>query len=177
MKQKSWFRSLLECALSACLLAFLAKALLFFVTDVEGTSMQPTLLAQDKILVNRLPGYVHQVKHGDIVVLKTSDYYVKRVIALPGEKVQMIEDKLYVDGRLQAEPYLSKNQQEAHRLMMRFTENFGPIEVPKGELFVMGDNRKVSRDSRNGLGFIKQRDVLGTVEAIYYPFSHIRRVK
>jgi signal peptidase I len=177
VEKKSRFRDWIESFGIAVIIVFLLKALVFFPTKVEGASMQPTLFQGDKIIVNKAILYTHFYHRGDIVVLRTDDPYVKRIIGLPGDVIQMKDDKLYVNGSVQKEPYLADNQKEAHRLMMNLTENFGPLEISAGKVFVMGDNRRISRDSRNGLGLIEEKDILGKVEMVYYPFQEIRRTK
>ncbi|MFD3448174.1 signal peptidase I [Microbacteriaceae bacterium 4G12] len=177
MKKKSQLRELIKSFLIALVIVFLAKALLFFPTKVEGASMDPTLQEDDKIIVSKLIGYTHNLQRGTVIMFKTDDYYVKRVIGLPGDKIEMKNDQLYVNKQLQKETYLSVHEQEAHRLMMKLTEDFGPVEVPENKIFVMGDNRSVSRDSRNGLGFVEKKDVLGTVKAVYHPFNKIKVVR
>lgn len=69
---------------------------------------------------------------------------------------------------------LLKNKKHAKQLMMNLTEDFGPMKISKNKIFVMGDNRLVSRDSRNGLGLIDKDDVLGSLISIYYPFSRLQ---
>ncbi len=174
MHKKSRLREFLEALIAACCLVFLAKVFLFFPTKVEGASMAPTLHEGDKIIVSKVVTYIHHLERGDVVVMKTDDYYVKRIIGLSGDTLKVENDQLYINGKRQAESYLEKNQKEANRLMMKLTEDFGPITIPDNKVFVMGDNRAVSRDSRNGLGFVDKKSILGTVKAVYYPWKRIK---
>jgi signal peptidase I len=177
MEKKSNLRELIESIGFAFLIVVLLKAFVFFPTKVEGASMEPTLHQGDKLIVSKIVTYTHDLQRGDIVVIKTDDYYVKRIIGLPGDLVEVKNDQLYINGRVQKEPYLTENRKQASQLMMQLTGNFGPVLIPKDEVFVMGDNRLVSRDSRNGLGTIHKTDILGKVKGVYYPFENIRMPK
>ena len=80
--------------------------------------------------------------------MKTDNFYVKRVIGLPGDVIEMRNDQLYVNHQVKKEEYLKNNKKQAEKLLINLTEDFGPITIPKNKIFVMGDNRLVSRDSR-----------------------------
>nr|WP_252198843.1 signal peptidase I [Bacillus mycoides] len=89
-----------------------------------------------------------------------SNYYIKRIIGLPNETVKMVNDSVYIDGEKQEEPYVYKdliNKTE-------FLSNFSERKVPSGKLFVMGDNRYKSMDSRNGLGYIDKTVLVQTLQ-------------
>ncbi|ABS20756.1 signal peptidase I [Bacillus cytotoxicus] len=174
MEKKKHFRELFEVFAIACLLAFLAKVFLFFPTTVNGASMRPALEDGDKVIINKLAKRFESYDREDIIVVKTDNFYVKRVIGLPGDVIEMKNDQLYINHQVHSEPYLEKNRKHAKQLLVHLTEDFGPITVPKNKIFVMGDNRLISRDSRNGLGFIDKKQVLGTLVAIYYPFHHMK---
>ncbi|PEE42474.1 signal peptidase I [Bacillus pseudomycoides] len=176
MKKKSRFRELFEILAIACLLFFLVKIFVFFPTTVQGASMRPTLQDGDKVIINKLAKRFETYEREDIIVVKTDNFYVKRIIGLPGDVIEMKNDQLYVNHQVQSEPYLDKNKKQAKQLLINLTEDFGPITIPKNKIFVMGDNRLVSRDSRNGLGMIHKTEVLGTLTAIYYPFDHMKIV-
>jgi signal peptidase I len=100
---------------------------------------------------------------------------VKRIIGLPGDTISYKNDQLYVNGKAVDEPYLQKYK-NALPEGQQLTENFslksktGKLRVPKGELWVMGDNRKNSEDSRY-FGFINEKSVVGKVSVRYWPFS------
>ncbi|ENQ3107617.1 signal peptidase I [Bacillus sp. 491mf] len=177
MKKKSRLRECIEVFVIACVLAFVMKVFVFFPTTVEGASMQPTLYNGDKVIVNKVVKQIDNYDHGDVIVVKTDNYYVKRIIGLPGDTIEMKNDQLYINSQLQKEPYLEKNKKHAKHIMVNFTEDFGPMKIPKNKIFVMGDNRLVSRDSRNGLGFIDKDDVLGSLVAIYYPFNRVQIIE
>ncbi|MDZ5471522.1 signal peptidase I [Bacillus sp. 31A1R] len=153
--------------------------LIFFFSPyiVDGASMNPTLNNREIIFINKVADYTDTLKRGDIVVLyneKTKEKYVKRLIGLPGEKIEMIKDQLYVNGNVVHEPYLHSLIEYANQTDSRLTGDFGPIKVPKNHYFVMGDNRLFSLDSRNGLGFIHKSNIWGTSELVIYPFKSMR---
>ncbi|AST03093.1 signal peptidase I [Bacillus thuringiensis] len=161
----------------ACLLVFLAKIFVFFPTTVKGASMRPTLQDGDKVIVNKLAKQFESYGREDIIVVKTDNFYVKRVIGLSGDIIEMRNDQLYVNSEVIDEEYLDSNKKQAEKKLMNLTEDFGPITVPKNKIFVMGDNRLISKDSRNGLGFIDREDVLGKLAGIYYPFENMKIIK
>ena len=165
-----WIESLVT-AIVACILIFL---FLFRVVNVQGSSMVPTLHESDKIVISRLAG---NFKYGDIVVLtKTAfddDSIVKRVIATEGQTIDIDFDSgtVTVDGEVLQEPYIAektKRQMDFH----------GPVTVPEGCIFCMGDNRNQSTDSRRStIGMIDTRCVLGRVVLRVWPFNKIGAVK
>ena len=136
--------------------------------------MRPTLQDGDKVIVNKLAKQFESYGREDIIVVKT-DNFMSKVIGLPGDIIEMRNDRLYVNYEVKDEEYLDSNKNKQKKLM-NLTEDFGPITVPENKIFVMGDNRLISKDSRNGLGFI-DRDVLGKLAGIYYPFEHMKIIK
>jgi signal peptidase I len=129
---------------------------------VQSISMQPGLREDDMVLVNRLAYRLGDPKRGDIIVflnpVNPEDVpYIKRVIGLPGETVMIDQGLVYIDGRILREPYLET-----------VTQRGGTWHVALDSLFVMGDNRNNSSDSRQW-GMVAMESVLGRAEAIYWP--------
>jgi signal peptidase I len=134
----------------ALVVAFVVKTFLFQAFYIPSESMEPTLDVGDRVLVNKLSYDAHDVNRGDLVVFvrpagdpafgptETEDL-IKRVIGLPGETIEARDGVVYVDGRRLEEPYLVDGIP---------TENLPAQEVPVGHVFVMGDNRTNSEDSR-----------------------------
>ncbi|MFK9090924.1 signal peptidase I [Bacillus salipaludis] len=168
-----WGKSLLIAAGIAVVL----RTFLFSPYVVEGASMEPTLHNQEKIFVNKLY-YSASFNRGDIVIIKgLTKNYVKRIIGMPGDKIEMSADQLLINGEPVKESYLSENRKAAEEMGSLLTGDFGPIFVPANHYFVMGDNRLKSMDSRNGLDFIKEADIVGKSEFVIFPFSNIRNVR
>jgi signal peptidase I len=88
----------------------------------------------------------------------------------------MKDDHLYINGKQWDEDYLSENRKAAEGIVNKLTGDFGPLTVPEDHYFVMGDNRLVSLDSRNGLGYIEKERIIGVSEFVWYPFSNVRKV-
>lgn len=170
---KSWIKSLAF----AALVAFMVRTYFFSPYIVEGASMEPTLHNHEKILVNKYNSVEHLTR-GDIVIIKgEEENYVKRVIGFSGDQIEMRNDELLINGKSFKETYLAENRKDANFSGLRLTGDFGPLTVPDGHLFVMGDNRLHSMDSRNGLGYIKKSSIIGKSEFVFYPFENFREVE
>ena len=162
----------LSVALITCVVIFS-----FFIRliDVRGTSMNPTLNNGDKMLVS---GLFYEPKAGDVVVFKKNEYdperaLVKRVIATEGQVINMDFDRgiVYVDGVPLEEDYIME-------LTTNKIDFIGPQTVPKGCVFVMGDNRNASTDSRKKeIGMVDTRLILGKAYAVVYPLPQVRGIK
>ena len=147
------------------LLLFLAINTVTSRVRVENISMEPTLQPGYLLIVNKLAYKLGEPKHGDIVVFhymgdKNEDY-IKRVIGLPGDEVNIENGTVYVNGIALSEPYIAE-----------FPAYSGTWVVPEGSLFVLGDNRNNSSDSHQW-GFVDLDDVVGKAVFIYYPFDVI----
>ena len=146
------------------------------VIGVSGTSMYPTLHHQDIMVIQRV-GYTPA--QGDVVVLRKDSFLeeaiVKRVIAVAGQEVEIDYDAntVYVDGVALEEPYI--NQEDEVVMVERSCMVYREFTVPKGCIFVMGDNRNGSTDSRYAeLGMVDTGYVLGRALCVAFPFSHIQ---
>ena len=142
--------------------------------------MEPTLYNNEKVLVNKVAAWSGSIDHQDVVVIRDEEndrYYVKRIIGLPGEKIEVKNDTLYINDHTKNEPYLSDKQLEVDLLKINLTGDFEPVKVPENHYFVMGDNRLDSRDSRNGLGYIDKEDIVGTVNYVLLPIESLRKIK
>ena len=106
-----------------------------FPTTVKGASMKPALQDGDKVIVNKLAKQFESYGREDIIVVKTDNFYVKRVIGLPGDVIEVRNDQLYVNHEVIEEAYLYSNKNKLKKLM-NLTEDFGPITVPKNKILL-----------------------------------------
>lgn len=140
-------------------------------TGVTGNSMMPELSAGQSVLVNKTVYRIHEPERFDVVVFrylyKDNQYYVKRIIGLPGETVQIIDGSVYINGEKLKEPYASEPIRDAGRAA-------NPIELGKDEYFVLGDNRNFSSDSREtDVGNVNRVQILGKAFIKLWPFARI----
>jgi signal peptidase I len=159
---------------AALAIAFVVKTFLIQAFWIPSASMFPTLKEGDRVLVNKLSYRLHDVNRGDLVVFERPDCdvtnpkdLIKRVIAVGGERVEAREGEIRIDGRRLDEPYLPDGVT---------TDEFGPFEVPADHIWVMGDNRGNSKDSRllcpGKLTPIPEDDVVGRAFIRVWPFSN-----
>jgi signal peptidase I len=159
-----WVRSILI----AIVLALLIRLFLFEVFVVEGRSMYPTLHEAERLMVNKVIYRFDEPQIGDIVVFEFEPGrdFIKRVIGVPGTRVEIRNSQLYINDQLYEEPYLPANI-EMH--------DFGPVEVPPAYLFLMGDYRQNSMDSRDPrVGFVSREDLKGRAFFIFWPLWDAR---
>lgn len=168
---------------SALVIAILIKTFLFQAFYIPSESMKPTLNVGDRVLVNKLSYRMHDVNRGDIVVFTTPpgaedangsiQDLVKRVIGLPGDTLQTHDGHVLINGRELNEPYLVKGITTCAPNTSEATcADFGPKKVPAGDVFVMGDNRPASKDSRF-FGPIKESSIVGRVFIRIWPLNDI----
>ena len=157
-------------AVGICLTAIFIKNLVFVEYKVEGVSMQPTYEEGRLLSINKLGFIFSTLKRFDVVLFhppNSEEIYIKRIIGLPGDEIHYEDDQLYVNGNAVNEPFLTSSDQNEN--IIKKTGSFTLEEVtdkakiPKGYIFVIGDNRIQSRDSRH-FGLVKIDDVIGTVE-------------
>jgi signal peptidase I len=192
----SFLRELPVLLLIAFVLALLIKSFLVQAFYIPSESMEPTLLIGDRVLVNKVVYHLHPPRRGDIIVFEDphpaasahrnalqafahwltqglgvssnpEKDFIKRVIALPGETIEIKRGEVFINGKKLAEPYLGVDAD---------LRDFGPVTVPARNLFVMGDNRPNSNDSRFGLKFIPYDKVVGRAFVIIWPPSRIRLI-
>lgn len=153
---------------------------IFFFSNyiVEGESMMPTLQDGNKLVVNKLGYQVGELNRFDVIVFHANpkEDFVKRIIGLPGDRIEYRNDQLYVNGQKYEEPFLNvyKEKTPGIKLTGDFSllEITGKSKVPEGKLFVLGDNRLGSWDSRQ-FGFINVNQVVGKVDLRYWPLNEM----
>ena len=186
----SFLRELPVLILLAIALAILLKTFVVQVFYIPSGSLEPALEPGDRVLVNKafyepsrfdiivfadpkdgassdrgvVDGFLHWLSEGIGFARPEHEDFIKRVIGLPGEVVEIRRHIVTVDGRELREPYLTP---EARASMT----DFGPVTVPEGALFMMGDNRGNSNDSRAGLGFVPVNKVIGRAFVLIWPAS------
>jgi signal peptidase I len=156
----------------ALLVAILVRTFLLAHFVVDGTSMYSTLNTGDRVFVNKLSYRLHEPNRGDVVVLhqiggSSERDLIKRVIALPGEQIEIRSCEVTIDGRRLEEPYLDPLVVTPGNC----GGDFPPTVVPDDSVFVMGDNRAGSSDSR-ALGPIHESDLVGRAFVVFWPRSN-----
>lgn len=151
----------------ALLVALVIRAFLFQAFYIPSESMEATLIEHDRVIVNKLSYRLHDVNRGDLIVFKRPPSeppteipeLIKRVVGLPGETIEGRDGSVFIDGRRLVEPYLADGPGFGP---------FGPVQIPEGQVFVMGDNRNNSRDSRV-FGPINEDLIVGRAFVLVWP--------
>jgi signal peptidase I len=159
----------------ALVIAMVLRAFVIQGYRIPSGSMESALLKGDFVLASKLAYRFGEPGPGDIIVfdypLNTSKTFIKRIIAEPGEIVQITQKTLFIDGKLAIPSYSVKHTDpQVYPAEYSNRDNFGPFEVPAGHYFVMGDNRDNSRDSRDW-GFLERRHIKGKAFLVYFSWA------
>src|SRR5271155_987406 len=160
---RSWTRDLAV----ALGLALVIIIFLYQPVKVEGTSMAPLLSDQERIFINKFVYRFEPIERGDVVVfwypLDRSKSFIKRVVGLPGDSVEIRAGRLYVNGKELMEPYVPPNYLDG--------ASYPPLTLPEDNFFVMGDHRDSSNDSRV-FGPVSRQFIYGKAVFAYWPVDH-----
>lgn len=186
MRKKSVFREYFEAIVVAIILALFIRTFVVQAFKIPSGSMLPTLLIGDHLLVNK---FIYGIKipfsgttlvpikdpeRGDVVVFKfpkdKSIDYIKRVVATPGDTVEIKDKKIFINGVAVPDEHANISSSSVLSASASPRDNFGPVLVPEKRIFVMGDNRDNSYDSRFW-GFVDQKDVLGKAFILYWSWN------
>jgi signal peptidase I len=190
-KKKSNIRETIEAVVVAFLIALVIRTFVIQAFKIPSGSMIPTLLVGDHILVNKfllgtpvdipftnitlfkMPG-LRKPRRGDIIVFKYPEDpkrdFIKRVVGVGGDVVMSKDKAVYVNGRKLVEPYAQHVDEDIKPGQFDRRDNFGPVVVPQGSVFVMGDNRDQSYDSRFW-GFVDGSEIKGNAVIIYWSWD------
>jgi len=190
--QRTIFQEYSEAFVVAIILAILIRALLVQAFKIPSGSMEPTLLIGDHILVNKMvygiripftkarwPKFADP-RRGDVIVFvypedRTKDF-IKRVVAIGGDTVEIRNKKVFINGKEATEPYAHFRDPKVLPAATSPRDNIPPFKVPEGYLFAMGDNRDFSHDSRFW-GFVPLDDVKGEAFLIYYSAQDLSSIR
>ena len=165
----SWIKAILLCVA----IVIICREFIFTPVKVEGKSMMPTFEDNNRIIVSKMS----KVERFDMIVFHSpvsNEHYIKRVIGLPGDSVEVKDDVLHINNIIYDEPYLQENKKMLST-QENLTDDF-KVTVPEGSFYVMGDNRKKSSDSRE-IGFITEDAVIGEVKLRIFPFKEFGTLK
>jgi len=159
-----WVRDLLfSAAASVLIITFLYQPV-----RVEGTSMLPRLVDQDRLFINKFVYRFTAIDRGDVVVFhyprNPQLSYIKRIIAIPGDRLRIDRGQVYVNGKPLDEPYVPEQYRD--------TRSLDPMVIPRNEYFVLGDHRSIASDSRE-FGTVKRDLIYGKATFIYWPTQDV----
>lgn len=171
----------------AGLLVFVIRWFLFAPFIVDGPSMQPNFETGERLIVNKIIYDIRAPQRGEVVVFYVPEEkrdYIKRVIGVPGDKIRLEGDDLYINDARVEEPYIKEAISEANKQGMLYNQNgenfpngyVAEDTVPEGMILAFGDNRSNSKDSRM-IGFVPDDRIVGRADVIFWPMDKISLVK
>lgn len=157
---RDWIETLaISAILTTFILTFVGRSCI-----VVGSSMEPTLHTGERLMVERVSVHLNNLEKGDIVVFEqdwSNEALIKRLIGIPGDCIEIRDTKLWLNGEILDEPYLSEP----------IYEDYGPVWVPEDTFFVLGDNRNNSNDSRGSVGFLAKELLIGRALVRFWPIT------
>lgn len=185
-KEKSEALEWLKAIAIAVVLVLLIRWLFFAPFIVDGPSMQPNFHTGERIIVNKIIYDIRDPKHGEVVVFHVPSEgrdFIKRVIGVPGDTVQVEGDTITVNGQVVDETYIKDaviekhNNNELYNTEANFPNELVPDgTVPEGYVFVLGDNRSNSTDSRR-IGYVPYGDIVGRADLVFWPLSDLQFIR
>lgn len=149
---------------------------------VLGESMEPNFHNKERVIVNKVIYDIRKPQRGEVIVLHApaGEDYIKRVIGLPGETVRVDGDQVFINGAPIEESYIAEEIQKAKEQGVTYNNQDYPlgaesVTVPEGHVFVLGDNRPRSSDSR-AIGFISLEEIVGRADVVYWPLGDLNYV-
>jgi signal peptidase I len=163
-----WLREIvIPLGISVFIIVFLYQPV-----KVEGTSMMPGLADQERIFINKFAYRLEAIERGDVVVFRypgdASKNYIKRIVGVPGDRVEIYRGAVYVNGRRLEEPYVPE--------LFRDQRSMSEVTVPDGSYFVLGDHRNLSSDSRD-FGVVEREAIFGKAVFAYWPTEMMGRLR
>lgn len=176
MKNEIW--EWIKALLIAAALVSLIRLFIFAPFIVEGGSMEPNFHTGERLIVNKLIYDFRKPERGEIVIFHAPAGldYIKRVIALPGETVKIQDNKVYVNGKELNEPYIQAAIDEKAKTGEKYNHDYPETQVPEGTVFVLGDNRLNSTDSRK-IGPVPDNKIVGRADIRFWPLKKIRFIR
>ncbi|OGX68118.1 MAG: signal peptidase I [Paenibacillus sp. RIFOXYA1_FULL_44_5] len=178
-KSEMWEWS--KAILLALIIVMVIRVFFFSPFVVSGQSMEPNFHDGERLIVDKILYKIRTPKKGEVIIFQTqfNKPFIKRVIALPGETVRVDGDKVYVNGKQIEEPYLQAAIAAKEKLGEQYNDKNFPNsyiqenKVPAGKVFVMGDNRSNSEDSRF-IGYIDDSQIIGRADLSFWPLSEAK---
>lgn len=169
-QENPWIEGIKTIA-TAAILAFGIRAFVAEARYIPSSSMEPTLQVNDRLIIEKISYHFQEPKRGDVVVFNPTkalqekdfrDAFIKRVIGLPGETIEVKTGKVYVDGQAIKEKYISEDP----------NYDYGPVTVPERQYLVLGDNRNNSYDSHYW-GHVPKEKIIGKAFVRFWPFNRL----
>jgi signal peptidase I len=167
---KDFLKETISVIIIAFVLAMILRNYVIEGREIPTGSMLPTVQLNDRVWVNRFIYRFKEPQRGDVVMfkppetIKSATPYLKRVIGLPGETVEMKNQKVYINGRALVEPYVAEP----------LDYEYGPVVVPNDCILVLGDNRNNSYDSHEWNAWLTEDRLMGKAVAVYWPLQHFK---
>jgi signal peptidase I len=163
-----WLRDLVFSALASVLII----TFLYQPVRVEGTSMLPRLEDRDRLFINKFVYHIQAINRGDVVVFRYPEdeekSYIKRVIAIPGDRFHIVQGQVYINGHPISEPYVPEEYRD--------DRSYAEITIPPDHYFMMGDHRSISQDSRV-FGPVARELIYGKAAFVYWPKKDVGVVR
>lgn len=179
----------IKAILIATVIVIIIRWFLFTPTIVSGISMEPNFHDKERLIVNKIIYDIRDPKRGEVIVFEAPEKldFIKRVIGLPGDTVMVQGDEVYINEKLIDEPYIKAQIEEArsrgasYNTSVNFQDHGDGVStatVPEGTIFVLGDNRPRSKDSRfEQVGFIALDKIKGRADLVFWPVNEFKIIK